>query len=441
MKKLYFTLLILLLCLASCGESTTEKTVFYDNGTYQVMEYNRDGFQVKTTFYAADGTVDYTESRYYHASGTLALIERYYDGVLSLRYEYDENGNKIRWDTYHENGVASTSYIYVDGVKRTRVNYNKVGKEILREEYNEKRQLEVAVYCYADGIIRFHGEFEYNAEGQVIGERYYKGDGTLSYATKIEYDDKGERAKETYFNPDGTVEKVINYEVRKEDAVREMLKEAYLNLYIRPNRADATADEVYIRKYLGEYHGVYALMIAPFDALFSTDMPTETIDGVTFYYSSGQKISVYDGVGFYSLREAFGRGLLSHEDLVAIEERHGGMSINEQVKELVAKTTVRETYYKAVVQPQFEGATIDEISICKYYGEFGNVYVAMVTTPYFDYTEALWNEKIDGIVIHYTDGNRALAFYDGAVYTLTEAFKRGLLTHDDLQAIADIQNQ
>lgn len=443
MKKwlLVLSVLLLLLCFVSCWDGTTERTFHYSNGTYQVAEYDKNGLQTKGTFYKEDGTLDYTEIRTYHENGVLASIMRLRGEWFVHRYKYDENGNLASKELTYESGIPWLSETYVDGVLRQQTWYAEYGERYIRREYDGDGRLVKLAQYIEDRCLGMRAEFTYDKDGRIATQRYFDGAETMFRTVTIEYGETGARTRETHCSAGGTVEKVIDYIGRADEAAQEMLKEAYLNLYIRPQRADATVDEVYIRKYLGEYHGVYAAMIDPTGMAVSMGEKSETVDGVTFYYSDGQTIKVYDGTEFCSLQEAFERGLLTHEDLVAIEERHGGKSLNERLLELIAKITIGETYYNVVIKPEFAGATEDEVVICQYYGTFGDVHTAMVTTPYFDYTEAHWNEKIDGITIHYTNGNRALAFCDGAVYTLTEAFDRGLLTHENIQAIADIQNK
>ena len=71
----------------------------------------------------------------------------------------------------------------------------------------------------------------------------------------------------------------------------------------------------------------------------------------------------------------------------------------------------------------------------KYYGEFeSGAIVAMMGGGY--YTDALWDEVIDGIIIRYYNGNRIRVLYEGEFYTLTEAYELGYLTYDDIARIA-----
>ena len=82
------------------------------------------------------------------------------------------------------------------------------------------------------------------------------------------------------------------------------------------------------------------------------------------------------------------------------------------------------------------------VGVCveKYYGEFeSGAIVAMMGGG--AYTDALWDEVIDGIIVHYYDGNRILVLYEGDFYTLTEAYEAGYLTIDDISNIADEHNK
>ncbi len=85
--------------------------------------------------------------------------------------------------------------------------------------------------------------------------------------------------------------------------------------------------------------------------------------------------------------------------------------------------------------PKAEG-----ISIQRYYGSFGNCQVVMMTAANMSYTQALWTEKVDGVAVHYRNGNRILVFDGTQLHTLGEAFSAGLLTHENLTQIAKLQN-
>lgn len=89
----------------------------------------------------------------------------------------------------------------------------------------------------------------------------------------------------------------------------------------------------------------------------------------------------------------------------------------------------------AAKNPKAEG-----ISILRNYGSYGECQVVMMTGTNMAYTEALWTELVDGVEVHYLNGNRILVFDGTQLHTLSEAFDAGLLTHEDLTAIAKLQN-
>lgn len=79
-----------------------------------------------------------------------------------------------------------------------------------------------------------------------------------------------------------------------------------------------------------------------------------------------------------------------------------------------------------------------DINILKAYGEYNGAQVVMATYDGAVYTEALWQETIDGVVIQYYNGNRILVCKNSQIYTLTEAYNANILTKDDLTEISFI---
>ena len=78
----------------------------------------------------------------------------------------------------------------------------------------------------------------------------------------------------------------------------------------------------------------------------------------------------------------------------------------------------------------------DYVAIRNYYGKFeSGAIVAMIDSG--AYTQALWEENISHFNIRYNNGNRILVLYNGAFFTLTEAYDKGYLTNQDM---ADIEN-
>ncbi len=87
-----------------------------------------------------------------------------------------------------------------------------------------------------------------------------------------------------------------------------------------------------------------------------------------------------------------------------------------------------ETYWK-------QNLNADAVSVYKYYGEFeSGAVVAMMEAGAYD--DVVWEEVVDGIPLIYRNSNRILVLFDGAFYTLTEAYAEGFITREDLVAIA-----
>ncbi len=97
------------------------------------------------------------------------------------------------------------------------------------------------------------------------------------------------------------------------------LKECYIKKY-NPYSENQDPNSVVIFYVNGIYNNSVVALICP----FTTFRPLETIveiDGVSFNYSSSLQLSVFNNSEFYSIEEAFEKGILSHDDLVNIASK------------------------------------------------------------------------------------------------------------------------
>lgn len=108
-----------------------------------------------------------------------------------------------------------------------------------------------------------------------------------------------------------------------------------------------------------------------------------------------------------------------------------GKSDGDKVEEISTerKLAIIEAYAKAY--PQSGG--IASISYC---GDYKNATAVLIYGKNTSYTQALWNEEVDGVTFRYNDGNYIVVFDGTKFHRLSEAFEKGLLTHDDLAEIA-----
>ena len=80
------------------------------------------------------------------------------------------------------------------------------------------------------------------------------------------------------------------------------------------------------------------------------------------------------------------------------------------------------------------------VNVSRYYGEFeSGAIVAMIDAGGYD--DEVWHEVIDGFSFYYHNSNRITVLYEGEFYTLTDAYKAGYITHDDLATIADLHSK
>ena len=65
----------------------------------------------------------------------------------------------------------------------------------------------------------------------------------------------------------------------------------------------------------GEFRGTHVVM---FNEIALQVLTSETVDGVTFHYPTSAHLTAYKNGIFYSLQEAFDKGLLTHANLVTL---------------------------------------------------------------------------------------------------------------------------
>ena len=88
--------------------------------------------------------------------------------------------------------------------------------------------------------------------------------------------------------------------------------------YARQNnyRTDELSLDVY-----GEYNGTYVFIIDGPWGYPGVEVGTVEIGGVEFYFSSPRIPETYNNGSFYSLQEAYDEQLLTHNDLVDVNEK------------------------------------------------------------------------------------------------------------------------
>lgn len=173
---------------------------------------------------------------------------------------------------------------------------------------------------------------------------------------------------------------------------------------------------------------------------FVCDIPLAELKFNVYADNMGVGVSEYE----YFIETDFGRlGFITNDVFFVVGS--GGpyyQFVGKNLDELIDDYFV-ELNYSLLIEAFWEKIPeADYVKVDRYYGEFeSGAIAAMMSCSEYDYTEALWDEIIDDVVIHYSNGNRIIVLYEGEFYNLTTAYENGYITKDDLQDICDLQNQ
>ena len=172
-----------------------EETIYRDDGSYCINEYDGKGSRLKWTDYNTDGTINIVCE--YDGNGN-QLKQTWYntDGTINIIFEYDRKGNLSKETWYNVDGTICSVY-----------------------EYDGNEKLVKKTWYNADGTISEYSEYEYDEKGNLSKRTEYNADGTISLVYRYEYDGNGKLVKETGYDSDGTICDYSEY-----DANRKLIK-------------------------------------------------------------------------------------------------------------------------------------------------------------------------------------------------------------------------
>jgi hypothetical protein len=92
-----------------------------------------------------------------------------------------------------------------------------------------------------------------------------------------------------------------------------------------------------------------------------------------------------------------------------------------------------------MVDPAYGPKKADDLEIETLVGTFGDgCVVAYVDVPGISYTQAFRTERYGEHTITFRDGQPCYAFYQNKVYTIGEAYSKGILTDEDILKIDEV---
>ena len=106
------------------------------------------------------------------------------------------------------------------------------------------------------------------------------------------------------------------------DKNKQIIDEKIKADYIAEHPRDHLTNEDITLRHYGEFNETYVFMmdINGYDAL--TGIFHDIISDVVFIYPSGNKLTVYSDGKFYSLKEAFEKELLTHDNLLEVQTNY-----------------------------------------------------------------------------------------------------------------------
>ena len=193
--------------------------------TYFKIFYSEEGKENKAEYFIEEQQVGYAEYVYtdnqkekiiYNMEDIKQEYELYQNDVLRLKERY-EDGLILFKHEFNEEGVMEKSTRYRDG-NLFRVQYYEEGKVVKEEKYNRSGTLEEAI---------FYGNTASPIEpDRAIKEKYeYYVGGTLR--TIIYFDQLERKIKQEVFNQDGEIEYYFTYNYQ--DNSRNLIKETKFN--------------------------------------------------------------------------------------------------------------------------------------------------------------------------------------------------------------------
>ena len=228
------------------------------------------------------------------------------------------------------------------------------------------------------------------------------------------------------------------------EQIRQEIIDAYIARYpyiaLEP---DYSEYNIRITHYL-EFDNTYVITIDYWNPNTNNNvMHTETVDGIIFYFLGSYTYSVYREGELCSLNDAFGRGWLTHDNLLALRNKHRenydwlyesydneqqmthlGKAIEE---EIINSFIVAHSDYKYPINPA-------DISL-RCYGAFDGVYAIFVDASMWEYPANTESEFIAGVQFVYGSEQTMDVYFDGELYSLTSAHNNNILSREELLII------
>lgn len=226
-------------------------------------------------------------------------------------------------------------------------------------------------------------------------------------------------------------ERQTSQEPSPEETPEAGIKRAFLAQYVKDEAY--TAEELSV-EYIGRFDGYCAVYVH--GVLNYTQAESiELVDGVTFRYATGQHLLIYsesDG-GLYGLQEALDRRVLDASGLQKVYAAHREAE-PFLYEESEAEATDGDILLAYMVK-EHPKCRIDELSVV-HIGVFGGCRAVYVNGP-FESLNVITTETVGGLDFVYPTSQTMRIYRGGALYTLPEAWEKGVIDAAALRELHD----
>ena len=197
MKKV-LTIVLAMLCLASCEKSTQKNDLAELKLNGKVKSIREIPYEAVEKF----GEV---------AKGdALDIIGE------NLQITFNEKGNKLEENSFNSDGSLNSKYTYKYDDKGNKIESNLFNSDgrfsgMLTYKYDDKGNQIEANSFNSDGSLFSKYTYKYDDKGNQIEKNYFNSDGRLFYKYTYKYDDKGNKIESNLLNSDVNLDDKYTY--------------------------------------------------------------------------------------------------------------------------------------------------------------------------------------------------------------------------------------
>ena len=194
-----------------------------------------------------------------------------------------------------------------------------------------------------------------------------------------------------------------------------------------------------IERYYGSYDGAVAVMLnGAFD--FIPEVRVDKVADSEIYYAYGTSIQVWKDGKFFTMREAYEQGILTAEQVAEIANAHSySEKLNNCILDLndITKEAIEDAFAEDGDRNRITWFDINEENGewdgVRCYGSFESCIILFEPGDLTVESEI----TVADSKFEYPNSFGLYGYYDGELYTLSEAFENGYISKDEVAVVAE----